>query len=647
MKASKYLSAKGKCSEVKKSLFSLLFLLFLIPGAVSAEDNRISGWDSWENTDITMSGVTAKTYPLIVANDVKAVNTLEGLSAVIYEKMKNYEINIIIPFKGDTSNLMNELEAMFTEFGLNDDYYYGTLSKWQYGYNGYANDVTITIKVEYLTNAQQELIVDEQVQKIKANLLKPGMSDVQKVKAVNDYIVLNTAYSFNTVTSPHAVYAILNEGKGVCQAYALLAYRLLNEMGMEVRYVVGEAGGIGHAWNLVKVDGEWYQLDTTWNDPLPDRDGIVGYNYFLISDKVIGKDHFWERSDYVAATSEKYSFFQDIYHLTSLNDYLIYSSISNDNKLYRLNLATKELVKIADTRALYPVAKGEWVYFSDFNNSGYLTKVKIDGTSKTLLNKVYSTNLAIEGNILSFKKRDNSYGTVLLEGREEPVAPSEDELAAKHVIEQINYLKEQEAVFRKDVQAVRALYNNLTVAAKVLVTNISVLIDTELEIVQALIVDNLISVLNPTSASFKEDVVAARTAYEALSTSAKSKVLYLTELKDAEQLVNDWGQIEINPKRFDRWSEKQITDIKKEWIISFSSGIDRNTVTTDNVYIIDTSGNKLAFAKLEFLSTKQIQITNTGVFIKGKTYYVVIEDSVKSLQGKQLKKGIYMPFKIQ
>ncbi len=93
------------------------------------------------------------------------------------------------------------------------------------------------------------------------------MSDFEKAKAVNDYIVLNTTYSENTATSPHNPYAILKEGKGVCQAYALLTYRLLKAGGMDVRYVTGYAGE-DHAWNLVKVDGKWYHLDTTWNDPV-------------------------------------------------------------------------------------------------------------------------------------------------------------------------------------------------------------------------------------------------------------------------------------------------------------------------------------------------------------------------------------------
>ena len=65
--------------------------------------------------------------------------------------------------------------------------------------------------------------------------------------------------------------AVLKEHKGVCQGYALLALKMLRELGIETLYVVGEVNTGPHAWNLVKVDGEWYHLDTTWNDPVPDR----------------------------------------------------------------------------------------------------------------------------------------------------------------------------------------------------------------------------------------------------------------------------------------------------------------------------------------------------------------------------------------
>ena len=50
------------------------------------------------------------------------------------------------------------------------------------------------------------------------------MTDVEKVRAVNDYIVANTSYTDQTNSSPHSAYTVLAEHGGVCQGYALLAH---------------------------------------------------------------------------------------------------------------------------------------------------------------------------------------------------------------------------------------------------------------------------------------------------------------------------------------------------------------------------------------------------------------------------------------
>lgn len=510
---------------MKKSLFSLWIMLFLFPGIVSAEENAVSGSGSWVSPEIVSASEAVEVQTALALDTDAPVSNLEDLSALIYENMKNYKTNFDISYTGDSSNLKAEIRAIFTEFEQLDDYLSGTLSAWNFKYGGYENNVKIQIQIEYLTNTEQELFVDEQVVKIATELSKPGMSDVEKVRAVNEYIVLNTEYSFDTIASPHAAYAILTEGKGVCQAYALLAYRLLDEMGMGVQYVVGYVGDIGHAWNLVKVDGEWYQLDTTWNDPVPNRDGVVGYNYFLVSDRVLEKDHEWINSDYVTATSEKYSFLEDVNYVTFVNDYLIYSSRSDDNNLYRFNLTTDEFVKLSDARALYPVASGEWVYFSNYKNGGYLTKVKIDGTSETVINKRLSTNLKIEGNILTYETSDGTLESIIIEASPEPIS--------------------------------------------------------------------------------------------------------------------------IDTKVYDIWDEKPTKDVKKEWIISFSTDLDERSVTANNLYIIDAYGNKITAATPILLNSKQIRIKMNGEFSKEKTYYVVIENKVKSIDGQNLKKGIYMPFKVQ
>ncbi|POZ55238.1 hypothetical protein LYSIN_00020 [Lysinibacillus sphaericus] len=104
---------------------------------------------------------------------------------------------------------------------------------------------------------------------------------------------------------------MLSEGKGVCQAYALVLYRMLDMLGFEVQYVPGKVGEQLHAWVLVKLDNEWYHIDVTWDDPLPDRKGEVRYNYFLVSDQQLAKDHTWDFASFPSATSEKYAGWQE------------------------------------------------------------------------------------------------------------------------------------------------------------------------------------------------------------------------------------------------------------------------------------------------------------------------------------------------
>ena len=55
---------------------------------------------------------------------------------------------------------------------------------------------------------------------------------------------------------------------------------------------IGIGNGGGHAWNKVKVDGSWYNIDLTWDDPVSSRP-ILSYDYFLVSDAVMKKDHSW------------------------------------------------------------------------------------------------------------------------------------------------------------------------------------------------------------------------------------------------------------------------------------------------------------------------------------------------------------------
>ena len=66
--------------------------------------------------------------------------------------------------------------------------------------------------------------------------------------------------------------------------------------GIESTVVVGtNESGDSHAWNVVKVDGKWYNLDTTWDDPILSNvvKTNIRYRYFLVPDEWIhNKSHF-------------------------------------------------------------------------------------------------------------------------------------------------------------------------------------------------------------------------------------------------------------------------------------------------------------------------------------------------------------------
>ena len=152
---------------------------------------------------------------------------------------------------------------------------------------------------------QQQRDIVVKAWEILDETLEPGMSDYEIAKALHDYIVLNTAYGYpDSVPRPTAVYSgyfSLLWGCGDCTDYAM-AYRLLMEMaGVPCETAYNDT----HEWNIVQIDGAWYHVDTTWDDPTPNREGYVRYNYFLKSDAYMSQDHASWESEH-ACTSTQY-----------------------------------------------------------------------------------------------------------------------------------------------------------------------------------------------------------------------------------------------------------------------------------------------------------------------------------------------------
>lgn len=117
----------------------------------------------------------------------------------------------------------------------------------------------------------------------------------EKLVYFHDRIVTGCEFSQTDVSSSSA-YGVLVEGVGQCEGYAAAMAFLCSEAGIPNYMVTGyDAKGATHAWNKVVLDGEWYNIDCTWDDPILERGqrDFVRHDYMLVTDAEIeGITHF-------------------------------------------------------------------------------------------------------------------------------------------------------------------------------------------------------------------------------------------------------------------------------------------------------------------------------------------------------------------
>ncbi|WP_010303296.1 transglutaminase domain-containing protein [Kurthia senegalensis] len=341
----------------------------------------------------------------------KTVTTEQQLIKEVQRSMVNLNSNYSITYTGkkiDFNAVINK--AIQTEGTV-----LSTLSSYGYSASSVANSNTtnLTYQFKYYTtknkNARATKLLDAEVAKIK----KTYKTDVDRIKAVNDYIVLNTRYGGLT-TDRYSMYGVALNKQAVCQGYASTAYYMLKKLGFQTYYVTGNANGLRHAWNKVKVDGSWYNLDVTWNDPVPNIANQVSYKYFLLSDKMLNRDHQADKGiNYPKATNTKFDFLKNTSSLTQNGTTLYYANDSDHQYLYSFNMKTNKHKRIAKTRVQYiQYYKGK-IYFSNYSNNGYLANISSTGKSIKVIVKKPVSKLFLKKNVLYYHMSGKTVKKVL------------------------------------------------------------------------------------------------------------------------------------------------------------------------------------------------------------------------------------------
>lgn len=198
----------------------------------------------------------------------------------------------------DYTNYINDINTLTAYNGAEFKKVISTLNNFVHPYNSsnnvkisYGGDYKIGISINRAYTKDEINEINNKVDKILNENVNNNMPPKEKIRAIHDYIINHTEYDKlkyenknDDTYKSNTAYGVLIEGYGTCNGYADAMEIFLDKMNI-INYKISNEE---HIWNLVYLDGKWYHLDLTWDDPISDIN-INRDTYFLISTKTLEK----------------------------------------------------------------------------------------------------------------------------------------------------------------------------------------------------------------------------------------------------------------------------------------------------------------------------------------------------------------------
>ncbi|MBR4279233.1 MAG: hypothetical protein IKT34_03545, partial [Clostridia bacterium] len=187
---------------------------------------------------------------------------------------------------------IQQLHELVDKLVKNEPMLFHISGGYRYYYYDDAGNYPIAVEFDYIYSKSEYKdaceYVDDEVEMI-LSLIPEGLSELETALFLHDYICVN--FEYDLTYQIYDIYNFVLYDTGVCMAYSLLYDELLTRIGIESSAVLSPEYSINHMWNEIKLDGKWYHVDCTWDDPTPDRFSYCGHRYYLICDDCAYTQH--------------------------------------------------------------------------------------------------------------------------------------------------------------------------------------------------------------------------------------------------------------------------------------------------------------------------------------------------------------------
>lgn len=245
-----------KCSAVLALIAAALILIMVNPESARAEEI---------DAEQFMEDIGARQVIYVDSDE-------EGLICIT-QSFVNMDSTLVLNFNPEQVDV--HFLLMYLKMLVNSDGVIHTYAQMMYdGFECLYSDDALIVHFTWKLSKEQEQIFD-----LTVGMLAPyleGATQYDTIKNVHDWICMTTSYDDATVyglANRHTGYNALFENLAVCDGYAMLFQKFMDKLGIACYCVTGNA----HAWNMVMYEGQWYNIDCTWDD----QDYGIIYEYFM------------------------------------------------------------------------------------------------------------------------------------------------------------------------------------------------------------------------------------------------------------------------------------------------------------------------------------------------------------------------------